>query len=57
MIIFVLKKLHETQGSLSKFHELTIYIYIERERDCFIVTQLFSVARHAKCFKLGSKPG
>ena len=38
-----------------------IYIYREREReshpltDCFIVSQLFSVARHTGCFKLESK--
>ena len=24
--------------------------------DCFIVSQLFSVARHVRCFKLGLKP-
>ena len=24
--------------------------------DCFIVSQLFSIARHLECFKLGSKP-
>ena len=30
--------------------------YILLSTDCFIVSQLFSVARHAGCFKLGSKP-
>ena len=25
--------------------------------DCFIVSQLFSVAKHTRCFKLGLKPG
>ena len=24
--------------------------------DCFVVSQLLSVARHARCLKLGSKP-
>ena len=28
MIVVLKKKLHETQGSQSKFHELYIYIYI-----------------------------
>ena len=34
-------------------HDLLIYI----ERDWFVMSQLFSVARPARCFKLGSKPG
>ena len=28
MIVILEKKIHETQGSQSKFHELNIYIYI-----------------------------
>ena len=37
--------------------KLYIYIYIYHlQKDCFIVSQLFSVAIHAGCFKLGSKP-
>ena len=36
---------------------LYIYIYILLSKDrLFFVSQLFSVARHAGCFKLGSKP-
>ena len=35
-----------------------IYIYIYNpQTGCFVVSQLFSGARHVKCFKLGSKPG
>ena len=34
-----------------------IYIYIYPQTDCFVVLQLFSVAGHARCFKLGSKSG
>ena len=36
-----------------------IYIYIHillSTEDCFIVSQLFSVDKHASCYKLGSKP-
>ena len=33
-----------------------IYIYCHPQTNCFIVSQLFSVARLAGCFKLGSKP-
>ena len=32
------------------------YIYSRPQKDCFIVSQLFSVARHARCFKFESKP-
>ena len=32
-----------------------IYIYCHQQTDCFVVSQLFSVARHARCLKLGSK--
>ena len=32
-------------------------IYILSSTDCFIVSQLFSVARPARCFRLGLKPG
>ena len=33
-----------------------IYIYCHPQTDCFIVSQLFSVARHVGCLKPGSKP-
>ena len=33
-----------------------IYIYSHPQRDCFVVSQLISVARHAGHFKLGLKP-
>ena len=33
-----------------------IYIYCHPQTDCFIVLQLFSVARHVGRLKLGSKP-
>ena len=33
-----------------------IYIYCHPQTDCFIVSQLFSVARPTRCFKLRSKP-
>ena len=34
-----------------------IYIYCHPLIDCFVVSQFFNVARHGKCFKLGSQPG
>ena len=34
-----------------------IYIYSHPHIECFVVLQVFSVARHARCLKLGSKPG
>ena len=34
-----------------------IYIYSHPQKDCFVVSHLFSVARHARCLKLGSKRG
>ena len=34
-----------------------IYIYFHPQTDCFVVSQLNRVARHARCFKLESKPG
>ena len=33
-----------------------IYIYYHSHTDCFVVSQLYSVARHARCLKLGLKP-
>ena len=38
------------------FFAFDIYIYIDLHRDCFVESQLFSVARHIGHFKLGSKP-
>ena len=34
-----------------------IYTYRHPHTDCFVVSQVFSVARHASFSKLGSKPG
>ena len=33
-----------------------IYIYCNRQTDCFVISQLFSVATTTRCFKQGSKP-
>ena len=33
-----------------------IYIYCHPQTDCIVVSQLFSVARHIGCLKLGLKP-
>ena len=32
-------------------------VYCQSQTDCFFILQLFSVAGHARYFKLGSKPG
>ena len=34
-----------------------IYIYCHPKTDCFVISQLFSMARDARFSKLGSKPG
>ena len=36
--------------------DLHIYIHCHPQVDCFVVSQLISVARHERCFQLGSKP-
>ena len=33
-----------------------IYIYIHPQTECFVVSQIISMARHTRCFQLGSKP-
>ena len=33
----------------------SIYIYFHPQKDCFVVSLLFSVTRQARCFKLGLK--
>ena len=42
---------------LSTYIYIYIYILCHPQTDCFVVSQLFSMARHARGFKLGSKPG
>ena len=46
-----------SRGRISEWLYIYIYIYCHPQTDCFVVSQIFSVARSAKCFKLGSKPG
>ena len=41
--------------SLSWPIHFVLYVYCHPQTDCFIVSQLFNVARHAEHFKLGSK--
>ena len=43
------------QTSLNE-HTIYIYIYSHPQRDCFVVSQLFRVARHIACLELGLKP-
>ena len=38
------------------FNDPRIYIYSYPQTDCFFLSELFSVARHAGCSKPGSKP-
>ena len=39
-----------------KFAYIYIYIYSHPQRDCFILSELFSVARHVGRLEPGSKP-
>ena len=39
-----------------KYIYIYIYIYCHPQTGCFIVSQLFCVARYVGCLKLGSKP-
>ena len=64
-LILFLKKKNIFQKSSIHNHEtwldtcllyIYIYIYSHPQTDCFIVSQLFSVAMHVGCLKLGSKP-
>ena len=45
----------KTSGNLLNAPCIYIYIYSHPQADCVIVSQLFSVARHIGCLKLGSK--
>ena len=38
------------------FNQIYIYIYCHPQTDCFVLSELFSVARHVGCLKPGSKP-
>ena len=40
----------------SKYMYIYIYIYCHPQTDCFVLSELFSVARHTRCSKPGSKP-
>ena len=42
--------------TLDYTRQLFLYIYCHPQTDCFVVSQLFSVARHLGRSKLGSKP-
>ena len=51
--------LNPTERQLEKTTNLLIerlYMHCHPETDCFAVSQLFRVARHTGCFKLGPKP-
>ena len=53
MYIYILANTLPTR-SMSLY--IYIYIYCHPQTDCFVVLQLFSVARHVGRLKLGSKP-
>ena len=59
--VFSLKNLHLCSSFRKRFRTfwttlVYLYIYCHLQADCFIVSQLFSVARHIGHFKPGSKP-
>ena len=39
----------------SQYIYIYIYIYCHPQTDCFVISQLFTVARHTRCFKPWSK--
>ena len=41
---------------VSSYIYIYIYIHCHPQTNCFVVSQLFSVARHVGRLKLGSKP-
>ena len=47
-------------GGKANLNSMLIYmcvcVYSHPHTDCFVVSQLFSVARHVECLKLGLKP-
>ena len=45
------------ESSTNIYIYIYIYIYCHPRNDCFIVSQLFIVARHIRCFKVRLKPG
>ena len=45
-----------TVANFTLYIYIYIYIYCNPETDCFVVSQLFSVARHARNIKPWSKP-
>ena len=58
-ISFIYKFHHLVFSHANKVGEIGMRIkmkYYHPQTDCFIVSQLFSVARHVGCLKLGSKP-
>ena len=55
MICCFAKKHHETQGCMNYLYTY-IHIYCHPQTHCFVLSELFSVARHAGRSKTGSKP-
>ena len=57
--IFIGKKKKNTEKNSKKQknrEKNNIYIYSHPQTDCFVLSELFSVARHAGRSKSGSKP-
>ena len=51
MSIYIYIYIYRERETVSLYHNIYIYIYI----DCFVISQLFSVARHAGRFKLSGR--
>ena len=49
-------KTSEWQTQRNIYIYIYIYIYCHQQTDCFVLSELFSVARHAGPSKPGSKP-
>ena len=55
-IYIYIKYIHTVSLSSSLSLSIYIYIYCHPQTDCFILSELFSVARHVGRLKLGFKP-
>ena len=56
-VYWTLQRFYNLEALLAfNFNHIYIYIYCHPQTDCFVVSQLFHVARHVGRLKLGLKP-
>ena len=54
--IYIYKYVYVIDTTMLYMYSIYIFLYCHPQTDGFIISQLFSVARHTGHFKLGSKP-